>query len=658
MSKSHKIRIYADINYPDSPRDFISLDTVKVRNANPLTVDCIFLEGGKYADVNLATKAELEILDVGAYNCPAPRSVALIARSEATLNTGLQANALAEKSCTAPIHASFNLSADEMKLLSHEEPYPEKYLRISLCYESGEKVCYSSGWIEVLENFDSNPNYSPISSPEYYTKDEIESLLNHAIVGQHTHENYLEKASNLSDLQDAATSRTNLDVYSKSETDFHLHNISESLEDRLSGISSLVSQNASYISDNLTQISNVESMADQALTQVAALTSRLDTIKSDSSELWFNNGGLSVGQKWTNGVFSFLFTFNMSQDDFELSKSSTWIKTSNYSASNRGFHIGLDSQLNRLFIIYRWTDSLSLTDKSVLNTLNYFKTLYCDSKPHTFALIFNGTQVYKYIDSEEIGGRTSVSNYTESNSTFPLTITNNNGKLSRIKYFNFDITADDSPYTLQDYISGKDEPPSLHSAYNVVLTDSLNWFNTAGSLPSFSSVGRELSIISTGTSAQGSSGNRFGIRVNIPKGSKIKVQSAVNTIPSGNLNFYIRNDEATNVSGALYSARIANGESLNLEYVATSDVKTLAFIWSTASSSSEIQIGDIVILQNFQISVDGALLSLSDNTFNGEVLDNSGQGNHATITGDVKGTHDTAVETLYQKIASRIGNNS
>lgn len=54
------------------------------------------------------------------------------------------------------------------------------------------------------------------------------------------------------------------------------------------------------------------------------------------------------------------------------------------------------------------------------------------------------------------------------------------------------------------------------------------------------------------------------------------------------------------------------------------------------------------------------LLSLQDYVFNGEVLDASGNGNHASITvsdgGSVKGTNDNAVETLFQKIATRISN--
>ena len=55
-----------------------------------------------------------------------------------------------------------------------------------------------------------------------------------------------------------------------------------------------------------------------------------------------------------------------------------------------------------------------------------------------------------------------------------------------------------------------------------------------------------------------------------------------------------------------------------------------------------------------------ALLSLQNYTFDGEVLDSSGNGNHASITvsdgGSVKGLNDNAVEALYQKIASRISN--
>ena len=55
-----------------------------------------------------------------------------------------------------------------------------------------------------------------------------------------------------------------------------------------------------------------------------------------------------------------------------------------------------------------------------------------------------------------------------------------------------------------------------------------------------------------------------------------------------------------------------------------------------------------------------ALLSLQDYVFNNEVLDTSGNGNHASISvsegGSVKGTNDNAVEAFYQKIATRISN--
>jgi hypothetical protein len=51
-----------------------------------------------------------------------------------------------------------------------------------------------------------------------------------------------------------------------------------------------------------------------------------------------------------------------------------------------------------------------------------------------------------------------------------------------------------------------------------------------------------------------------------------------------------------------------------------------------------------------------AEVALENYTFNGEVLDYSGNGRHATITGNVKGDNDTKVETLFEKISARISN--
>ena len=116
--------------------------------------------------------------------------------------------------------------------------------------------------------------------------------------------------------------------------------------------------------------------------------------------------------------------------------------------------------------------------------------------------------------------------------------------------------------------------------------------------------------------------------------------------------------------------KLFNGGNASESTMATLPTKTAKFKFGTNLVG---QMADIKMF-NFDMSADdapytiadyiagkdeppsSAIISLANYAFNGEVLDNSGNGNNATVSGVVKGTHDNAVENLFQKIASRIQN--
>ena len=63
-------------------------------------------------------------------------------------------------------------------------------------------------------------------------------------------------------------------------------------------------------------------------------------------------------------------------------------------------------------------------------------------------------------------------------------------------------------------------------------------------------------------------------------------------------------------------------------------------------------------IESFSVEVSGETLALENYVFDGEILDASANGNHATVSGSIEGDNDAAVEALYQKISARISNNS
>lgn len=262
-------------------------------------------------------------------------------------------------------------------------------------------------------------------------------------------------------------------------------------------------------------------------TSTEANITTLSQIKSNRGELWFNGGSMACANKFTlDGAFSCVWTGTLNYDDMPHDKYAngsdvtnfTWVRTCTHAKRNIGFHVGVaklseGKSPSMWFQFYYDYNAETDTSKFISKS---FTCSYYDNKPHIFAIVFDGSKIRFLIDDVEKASGVIEGELKPTICNNPLTVSNANypiiHKISRIKYFNFDITNSEAPYTLADYIAGKDEPPN------------------------------------------------------------------------------------------------------------------------------------------------SALLSLADYSFNGEVLDNSGKGNHATITGNVKGTNDNAVESLFQKFASRIQN--
>ena len=92
-----------------------------------------------------------------------------------------------------------------------------------------------------------------------------------------------------------------------------------------------------------------------------------------------------------------------------------------------------------------------------------------EGRPSAFAMYLDGVSIgmsYAYNSTMISADLTStgpmainfVDNYTSSSVSGPSIPI----KLSRVRIFNFQMDAEDSPYTVADYVSGKDVPPALY----------------------------------------------------------------------------------------------------------------------------------------------------------------------------------------------------
>ena len=387
----------------------------------------------------------------------------------------------------------------------------------------------------------------------------------------------------------------------------------------------------------------------------------LKTGKVNSGVLHFNKGTLICENNiWsTDSAFSYVFTFAMSQDDWANMKGmyrGYWVNTADYSGNQCGVWFG--DVGNRLVVrlAYKKSDgTFGSKDISVANSTQW--SPYLDNKPHIICASFSNELFKLRIDGKEIGS-VSVTDFTPSENSQYFTV-RSYGKVSDVALFNFDITADDAPYSINDYQQGKPIPPYLlmgnnGERFNIVnAVEDTDW---------------EIDTLNCSTSLK----NENGVYT-IYKYDKVEEQTNYQA-------YFFMRLSSTIKAGSLVKVNLKrSGGTQAYKLIFTKEYKAkteqASFRLLNDSWDGDVLKNDILVLpvdcngayiqltptidefsfEELSIEVNGAELALENFTF-GEVLDYSGNGRHGTITGSVKGDNDTKVETLFEKFSARISN--
>lgn len=382
----------------------------------------------------------------------------------------------------------------------------------------------------------------------------------------------------------------------------------------------------------------------------------LQQTKINRGEIFLQDGKIEASQPIEmNGAFSVVWTATRDADvsgGIGETYRKPYVYTGLDTGTQKGLTLTMDDQWAGFY--FRWWKSNGSAGR-IANTLNVQK--YFDGKPHVWLCVFNGTNVKLIVDNSIIANA-SVDDFAPTTPTNPLTITSPNSTISRVKYFNFDITDANAPYTIADYISGKDESPICKGAMSIKASEITFASASTSSYPSTIECNADDDTI-TITATADTNNNLLWIRKNyspsirIPKGATIEYSFDELTSSLGQakgLRLYL--GASATSSEFFYYGPIVQAGTYRL--VATeSDIGRLDIL---PYNENKIQAGTTFTIKGLKIKVNGALLSLDDYTFNGKVFDTSGNNNTATITGAVKGTKDNAVEQMYQAFASRIGN--
>ena len=362
-------------------------------------------------------------------------------------------------------------------------------------------------------------------------------------------------------------------------------------------------------------------------TGTRAMIDSLAVAKANRGEFWFNGGFLQNDTlKYSQGnPFSFAFGFRAKKSDI------LGITTSIYIVNLGFLYLYLPNDKKKI----AFYSGGVFSDKYISDADN---DRLLNGEWHSLIISYDGITLKL---TDETGVLLSVSATLPSQSSSIEIGSYLIGQMRSIKYFNFDMSDVNAPYTIADYISGKDESPFLQGSQI-----DFNWANSKN--PTLESIGVTVGdngVVLTNESevhifpfAVGAFKKGYTYRIKT-SGSLVSSQSMRLTCPMSKFKLIRKNiatgvieDASSNPNKVISTAYLFSADGnyweTELEFTATKD---------SIRDNNHLRISavDTSATNSFTMSAEkiGALLSLEDVKSGVQVLDKSGNGNHANISG-------------------------
>lgn len=247
------------------------------------------------------------------------------------------------------------------------------------------------------------------------------------------------------------------DAYTKTQVD-------AKVDDKQDKTDNALTTNDKTIVGAINEVNNslIENTNELGLTQI---------LKQNCGQLYLNGGYGFTNCKPTFGTAqSLMFTYEVSETELYASPWSI-IGNLHIWSSQKGIGFAKNTS-NKIQCGFNWSGNT--TGRAFIET----NTTFADGKPHTWALVCgkNATNGFfkLYCDGVLIGSRTNLDLFEDFIPTYGFYLGKSqassaadasaNGRLSRIAFFNFDVSESNALYSLADYQAGKSIPPSLLDA--------------------------------------------------------------------------------------------------------------------------------------------------------------------------------------------------
>lgn len=467
-SITNRIIIRADSQNSDSPKNAQTSREISLKSHDDIEFAITLAKSGESISAAAVTRVCVEIFDIGARNAPSPRSVKLLF-SKSTEN-------ISDISETCPFNAIIEVAAEENAFEAGS-----KWIRVCAFSPEGKRTTFTQGWINIEESFGDSPSVETEIAESFLKTEDAKSI-------------FLQKDKNLSDLLDKAAALENLGALSASETlqsiesacaqkadTTHEHSeyLKKSDAQSLYASAESTEQSLNEIESEINIIEENINAAENTITAIENKVLDSHLSKLSSGTLYFNNAKL-FGSNFTMPNFPFSICATLRIDGWKASSdvAQSIFQCGDYGGTQLISLTLLDTQTApRIGIQISVPSSGTTTSSSFRCPFTYADFI---SKTHTIIAVCRSLDSSDtldwslYLDGQSLSGEATKNlkvdalsgsvNYAVNtvNGNFSSSAASANPMTLRNLYvFNFDVSAEGSPYSIADYEAGKLIPPAL-----------------------------------------------------------------------------------------------------------------------------------------------------------------------------------------------------
>ena len=468
-SITNRIIIRADSQNSDSPKNAQTSREISLKSHDDIEFAITLAKSGESISASAVARVSVEIFDIGARNAPSPRSVKLLL-SKSTED-------ISDISDTCSFNAIIEVAAEENAFEAGS-----KWIRICAFSPEGKRTTFTQGWINIEESFGDSPAAETEIVQSFLKTEDAKGI-------------FLQKDKNLSDLLDKAVALENLGALSAAETlqsiesacsqkadatHEHSEYLKKSEAQDLYASAESTEQSLNEIESEINIIDGNINAAENTITAIENKVLDSHLSKLPYGTLYFNQGKL-FGSNFAIPNFPFSICATVRVDAWQSdSFTQTIFQYGEYGSST-------DPWCTLAFMNTSSNPQLRLTMLLMIDGAQKTTEINCNvnlseflGKMHTIIGICRAVTTEAlnwdiYVDGAKQNISSSLKNVVISslsgtrkwavnttNYGFPNNASSANPMMLRNLYvFNFDVSAEGSPYSIADYVAGRLIPPAL-----------------------------------------------------------------------------------------------------------------------------------------------------------------------------------------------------